>query len=175
MLEMTCIYQSSAYFFTTLESVVRKNIVLENNHIITVLSQTRLLKLITFYIYIKLTEHLLSINKESFYKAMHHLFFKEVGLLKVEPQNLKSWLIQDRYCTGGYTKIMGIMISRLALYEYQREPIDNISYYSENKAQNILKVLSFDLSNMHSETIFFNDILSRQPYFNCKRSKLQKP
>lgn len=123
----------------------------------------------------KLTEYLLSIDKESFQKATHHHFLTQVGLLKVEPQHLKSWLIQDRYYTGGYIKMMGIMISRLPLYQDQRELGDNNPSYSEEKAQNIIKVLSFALSNVHREGLFFTDILGRPPYDNCKQSEAQKP
>ncbi|KAI7881192.1 uncharacterized protein EV154DRAFT_42288 [Mucor mucedo] len=122
----------------------------------------------------KLTEHLLSIDKELFEKATHHQFLKQVGTLTVEPQHLKSWLIQDRYYTGGYTKMMGIMISRLALYEDQREFGDNDPSYTEERAQNVMKVLSFALSNIHREGLFFSEILARTPYANCQSSEAQK-
>lgn len=122
----------------------------------------------------KLSEHLLSIDKESFEKATHHRFLSQVGLLEVEPQHLKSWLIQDRYYTGGYIKMMGTMISRLPLYEDQREFGDNNPSYSEEQAQSIIKVLTFALSNVHREGLFFTDILDRTPYNSCKQSEAQK-
>lgn len=130
--------------------------------------------LFSFY-NMKLTEHLLSIDKESFEKATHHPFLKQVGSLCVKPQELKSWLIQDRYYTGGYTKMMGIMISRLPLYEDQRELGDNDPSYTQEKAQNVIKVLSFALSNIHREALFFTDILNRTPYKSCEQSEAQKP
>jgi thiaminase len=123
----------------------------------------------------KLTEHLLSQNKELFQKATHHHFLNDVGLLKVEPQHLKSWIVQDRYYTGGYIKMMGIMISRLPLYEDQRELGDNDPSYSPEKAQRIIKTLSFALSNVHRESQFFTDILDRQPYAQSEQSLAQKP
>ncbi|KAI8641837.1 hypothetical protein BD408DRAFT_345349 [Parasitella parasitica] len=60
--------------------------------------------------------------------------------------------------------MMGIMISRLPLYEDQRELGDNNPRYSPDKAQNIIRVLAFALSNVHRESQFFTDILSRKPY-----------
>ncbi|KAI8080206.1 uncharacterized protein B0P05DRAFT_540415 [Gilbertella persicaria] len=122
----------------------------------------------------KLTEHLLSLNKDSFEKATQHAFLKQVGTLQVAPDHLKSWLIQDRYYTGGYIKMMGLMISRLPLYEDQRELGDNNPSYTPEKAQNIIKTLSFALSNVYRESQFFTDILSREPYVECQQSLSQK-
>ncbi|KAG2191029.1 hypothetical protein INT46_006365 [Mucor plumbeus] len=122
----------------------------------------------------KLTDHLLSLEKESFEKATQHKFLTQVGTLKVKPEHLKSWLIQDRFYTGGYIKMMGIMISRLPLYEDQRELGDNNPFYSVEKAQNIIRVLSFALSNVHRESQFFTDILNREPYCQCEQSLRQK-
>ncbi|GAA5802049.1 hypothetical protein EDC94DRAFT_609868 [Helicostylum pulchrum] len=123
----------------------------------------------------KLTDHLLSLEKENFEKATQHRFLNQVGLLLVEPRHLKSWLIQDRYYTGGYIKMMGIMLSRLPLYQDQRELGDCDPSYSTEKAQNIVKVLTFALSNVHREGLFFTDILSRQPYEQSQQSLSQKP
>lgn len=123
----------------------------------------------------KLTEHLISKNKQLFEKATHHEFLNEIGLLKIAPQHLKSWIIQDRYYTGGYIKMMGIMISRLPLYEDQRELGDNDPTYSPEKAGRIIKLLSFALSNVHRESGFFTDILNRQPYAQVEQSMAQKP
>lgn len=116
------------------------------------------------YTYMKLSEHLLSLDQESFKKATQHKFLQEVGSLQVQPKHLKSWLVQDRYYTGGYFKMMGYMIARLPLYEDQRELGDNNPNYSEEKAQRIVKLLSFALSNCYRENQFFTDILNREPY-----------
>lgn len=121
----------------------------------------------------KLSEHLLSLNSDSFLKATQHPFLTQVGTLEVKPEHLKSWLIQDRYYTGGYIKMMGLMISRLPLYEDQRELGDNNPFYTPEKAQNIIKTLSFALSNVHRESQFFTDILSRAPYRQCEQSLRQ--
>lgn len=123
----------------------------------------------------KLTDHLLSLEKESFKKATHHDFLSQVGSLQIKPEHLKSWLIQDRFYTGGYIKMMGIMISKLPLYQDQREIGDYNPTYSSEKAQNIIKVLTFALSNVHREGLFFTDILNRQPYEECEQSLSQKP
>lgn len=122
----------------------------------------------------KLTQHLLSLEKETFEKTTHHKFLTEVGSLQVKPEHLKAWLIQDRYYTGGYIKMMGIMISRLPLYQEQRESEDNDPSYTPEKAQNIIKVLTFALSNVHREGLFFTDLLSRRPYAECSQSFSQK-
>ncbi|CAO3657378.1 unnamed protein product [Mucor hiemalis] len=123
----------------------------------------------------KLTEHLLSLETEKFEKATHHPFLKQVGELSVKPEHLKSWLIQDRYYTGGYIKMMGIMISRLPVYEDQREVDDKDTSYSQEKAQRVLKTLSYALSNIYCETQFFTDILNREPYKKCPQPEGQKP
>ncbi|KAI9486231.1 MAG: hypothetical protein EXX96DRAFT_476313 [Benjaminiella poitrasii] len=60
--------------------------------------------------------------------------------------------------------MMGLMIARLPLYEDQRELGDSNPHYSPAKAQNVIRVLTFALSNIHRENQFFTDILSRQPY-----------
>ncbi|KAG0760851.1 hypothetical protein G6F33_004902 [Rhizopus arrhizus] len=112
----------------------------------------------------KLTDHLLSLNKSEFEKATQHPFLTQVGTLEIKPEHLKSWLIQDRYYTGGYIKMMGIMISRLPLYQEQRELGDNDASYTPERAQRIIKTLSFALSNVHRESNFFTDLLSRSPY-----------
>jgi thiaminase len=122
----------------------------------------------------KLSDHLLSLDKSSFEKATQHEFLTQVGTLEVKPEHLKSWLIQDRYYTGGYIKMMGLMISRLPLYEDQRELGDNYPFYTPEKAQNIIKTLTFALSNVHRESQFFTDILSREPYHQCEQSLRQK-
>ena len=122
----------------------------------------------------KLTEHLLSLEKCKLQKATQHEFLRQVGTLTVEPQHLKSWLLQDRYYTGGYIKMMGIMISRLPLYQDQREVEDNDPSWSKEKAQRIIKTLSFALSNVHRESEFFTDILGREPYLQCPQSEDQK-
>lgn len=123
----------------------------------------------------KLSEHLLSINQESFKKATQHKFLQEVGTLRVQPKHLKSWLVQDRYYTGGYFKMMGTMIARLPLYEDQRELGDNNPNYTEEQAQRIVKLLSFALSNIYRENQFFTNILSREPYAQEHQSTAQKP
>lgn len=123
----------------------------------------------------KLTDHLLTLEQDNFEKATHHTFLTQVGELQVEPKHLKSWLLQDRYYTGGYIKMMGIMISRLPLHEDQREMGDTCSFYSQEKANRIIKTLSFALSNVHRESQFFTDILNREPYQQCKQSEKQKP
>jgi thiaminase len=122
----------------------------------------------------KLSDHLLSLDQESFKKATQHKFLHEVGTLQVEPKHLKSWLIQDRYYTGGYFKMMGLMIARLPLYEEQRELGDNNTSYSEGKAHRVVKLLSFALSNVYRENQFFTDILSRKPYEEERQSTAQK-
>jgi thiaminase len=122
----------------------------------------------------KLTGHLLSLESETFERATHHKFLTQVGMLEVEPKHLKSWIIQDRYYTGGYIKMMGIMISRLPLYEDQREMGDNNTSYSKEKADRVLKTLTFALSNVHRESNFFTDILNREPYKQCQQSENQK-
>lgn len=123
----------------------------------------------------KLTDHLLSLDEVSFKKATQHEFLVQTGSLQIKPEHLKSWLIQDRYYTGGYIKMMGLMISRLPLYEEQRDLGDNDPFYSPEKAQAIIKTLSFALSNVYRESQFFTDILSRAPYTQCDQSTQQKP
>jgi thiaminase len=123
----------------------------------------------------KLTDHLLTLEQESFEKATHHKFLTQVGELQVEPKHLKSWLLQDRYYTGGYIKMMGIMISRLPLHEDQREMGDDDTSYSKEKANRVIKTLSFALSNVHRESNFFTDILDREPYQQCQQPENQKP
>ncbi|CAO3682246.1 unnamed protein product [Rhizopus stolonifer] len=70
--------------------------------------------------------------------------------------------------------MMGIMISRLALYQDQRELGDNDSTYTPERAQRVIKTLSFALSNVHREANFFTDILNRPPYAQCEQSDSQK-
>ncbi|OBZ83621.1 hypothetical protein A0J61_08324 [Choanephora cucurbitarum] len=123
----------------------------------------------------KLTDHLLSLDQASFKKATQHEFLSQVGKLLVKPEHLKSWLIQDRYYTGGYIKMMGLMISRLPLYEEQRDLGDNNPFYTPEKAQAVIKTLSFALSNVYRESQFFTDILSQEPYAQCHQSMKQKP
>ncbi|KAI8991730.1 hypothetical protein BDF20DRAFT_909467 [Mycotypha africana] len=122
----------------------------------------------------KLTEHLLNIDRDIYEQAERNQFLKEVGTLQIKPENLKAWLIQDRFYTGGYIKMMGLMISRLSLYEDQRELGDNDPFWSQEKAQNILRTLSFALSNVHRESEFFTDLLSREPYRHCKVPEQQR-
>lgn len=123
----------------------------------------------------KLTEHLLNLEPEKLEKATHHPFLKQVGELSVKSEHLKSWLIQDRYYTGGYVKMMGVMISRLSIYNDQREVEDKDASYSEDKAKRVLQTLSYALSNIYRETQFFTEILNREPYKKCVQPEGQKP
>jgi thiaminase len=121
----------------------------------------------------KLTEHLLSLDTDSFKKATEHEFLKQVGRLDIKPEHLKAWIIQDRFYTGGYVNMMGAMVSRLALFEDQRELGDNDPSYSVQRNQSILKTLSFALSNVYREANFFTEILDK-PCYNMEQPVKQK-
>jgi thiaminase len=112
----------------------------------------------------KLTEHLLSLDTDSFKKATEHEFLKQVGRFDVKPEHLKAWIIQDRFYTGGYVNMMGAMVSRLALFEDQRELGDNDPSYSVQRNQGILKTLSFAFSKVCREANYFTEFLNKPCY-----------
>ncbi|KAI8097249.1 uncharacterized protein BX664DRAFT_325918 [Halteromyces radiatus] len=111
-----------------------------------------------------LTDHLLSLDKEVYEKATRHEFLRQVGTHTIAPQHLQSWIEQDRAYTNGYTKMMGIMMSRVALFPDQREWGDNDPHYSSAHSQRIFKTLAFAASNVFRECQMFTDLLSRAPY-----------
>ncbi|KAI8875607.1 heme oxygenase-like protein [Backusella circina FSU 941] len=121
----------------------------------------------------KLTEHLLSLDTDNFKKATQHEFLKQVGQFDIKPEHLKAWIIQDRFYTGGYVSMMGTMVSRLALFEDQRELGDNDPSFSVTRSQGILKTLSFALSNVYREANFFTEILNK-PCYSMDQSVTQK-
>jgi thiaminase len=123
----------------------------------------------------KLTNHLLSLDKNKYEKATQHTFLQQVGSLEIAPAHLKSWLIQDRFYTAGYVKMMGAMIAKLSLFEEQRELGDNDPSYSSSRSQNVLKTLTFALSNIYREFNFFGDLLSRTPYATSEQPLDMKP
>ncbi|KAI8330882.1 hypothetical protein BC941DRAFT_439830 [Chlamydoabsidia padenii] len=109
----------------------------------------------------KLTTHLLSLDKEAYEKATRHHFLHQVGTHAILPRHLQSWIEQDRAYTNGYTKMMGLLISRIALIPDQREWGDNDPHYDADHSHTILKTLSFAVSNVFREYDMFSDILSR--------------
>ncbi|KAI9302463.1 hypothetical protein BJ944DRAFT_269901 [Cunninghamella echinulata] len=111
-----------------------------------------------------LTEHLLSLDKDVYEKATKHSFLEKMGTYTIEPKSLQQWIYQDRYYTNGYTKMMGIMMSRVALFNESRELGDNNPDYTESHSQRIFKLLSFAVSNVFRECQFFTELLSRSPY-----------
>ncbi|CAO3651924.1 unnamed protein product [Cunninghamella blakesleeana] len=113
---------------------------------------------------VSLTEHLLSLDKDIYELATKHHFLEQMGAYSIEPQLLQQWIYQDRYYTNGYTKMMGTMMSRVALFDESRELGDNNPNYSESHSQRIFKLLSFATTNVFRECQFFTELLSRSPY-----------
>lgn len=111
-----------------------------------------------------LTTHLLSLDKDVYEKATRHEFLYQVGSHTITPEHLQSWIEQDRAYTNGYTKMMGIMISRVALFPDQREWGDNDPHYDAAHSQKVMKTLAFAVSNVFRECQMFSDLLSRTPY-----------
>ncbi|KAI8885358.1 heme oxygenase-like protein [Backusella circina FSU 941] len=123
----------------------------------------------------KLTNHLLSLDENKYKNATQHHFLNQVGSLEIAPAHLKSWLIQDRFYTAGYVKMMGAMINKLSLFEEQREMGDNDPSFSPERSQHVLKTLTFALSNIYREFNFFGELLSRTPYATSEQSLDMKP
>ncbi|ORX55162.1 heme oxygenase-like protein [Hesseltinella vesiculosa] len=120
-----------------------------------------------------LTDHLLALEKDAYKKATRHEFLEKVGKHTIAPQHLRAWIEQDRGYTSGYTRMMGLMMSRLALFNDVRDYGDNDPNYSEQHAQRTMKLLSFAVSNVFRECQMFTDLLSRPAYRALPAAPLQ--
>ncbi|GAB5587493.1 hypothetical protein Unana1_02393 [Umbelopsis nana] len=97
-----------------------------------------------------LTESLLVLEPDNYHAATHHKLLNEVGTLKVTPQHLSTWVIQDKFYTGGYLKMLEIMISRLP----QKDNRDA-------SQQKLYELLLFAHENIVREANFFANLLTR--------------
>ncbi|KAI8074956.1 hypothetical protein BC940DRAFT_2130 [Gongronella butleri] len=112
----------------------------------------------------KLTDHLLALDKSAYEKATRHEFLDQVGRHTIEPQHLRNWIEQDRGYTNGYTRLMGHLISRISLFSDTRDAGDVDPTYTEAHAQRTMKFLSFATSNVFRECQMFTELLARPAY-----------
>ncbi|CAO3685458.1 unnamed protein product [Umbelopsis ramanniana] len=101
-----------------------------------------------------LTEHLLAVDPESYHAATHHRLLIEIGNLEVTPRHLSSWIVEDKFYTSGYIRMLETMLSRLP----QRKVITKESV---DPTDSLHSLLSFAHENIIREANFFQDLLAR--------------
>ncbi|CAO3666989.1 unnamed protein product [Umbelopsis vinacea] len=105
-----------------------------------------------------LTEHLLALEPHNYHAATHHRLLNEMGTLQVTPQHLSSWLVQDKFYTSGYVKMLEIMMSRLP--QNSKAPT-TINDEQKSPEKTLYGLLSFAHENIVREANFFSDLLAR--------------
>lgn len=101
-----------------------------------------------------LTEHLLAVDPKNYHAATHHKLLIEIGNLEVIPRHLSSWIVEDKFYTSGYIRMLKTMLSRLP----QRKAIKKESV---NSTDSLHSLLSFAYENIIREANFFQDLLAR--------------
>ncbi|KAI8578209.1 hypothetical protein K450DRAFT_248674 [Umbelopsis ramanniana AG] len=103
---------------------------------------------------IMLTEHLLALDPESYHAATHHRLLIEIGNLEVTPRHLSSWIVEDKFYTGGYVNMLETMLSRL--------PQTKITTTgSKDTTDSLYNLLFFAHENIIREANFFQTLLAR--------------
>ncbi|KAH8551632.1 hypothetical protein BGW37DRAFT_491675 [Umbelopsis sp. PMI_123] len=100
-----------------------------------------------------LTDHLLALEPESYYAATHHKFLNEIGNLEVTPQHLSTWIIEDKFYTSGYIRMLEQMLNRLPQQVTAKGQVD-----SDGSLYNLL---AFAHQNIIREANFFQNLLAR--------------
>ena len=95
----------------------------------------------------------LTANSQEYIKATQHEFLTLAGNGKLPLDRLALWLSQDRiYAAHAYAKFIGSLTARIP---FRTE--DHSTGDAEKKNQEILRVLSFCLTNIVQEVNFFKD------------------
>jgi thiaminase len=101
-----------------------------------------------------LTEYLLALDPESYHAATHHRLLIEIGNLEVTPQHLSSWIVEDKFYTSGYIRMLETMLSRFPQKKVTAKG-------SVDPTDSLYSLLSFAHENIIREANFFQNLLAR--------------
>ncbi|KAJ2962958.1 hypothetical protein NQZ79_g2008 [Umbelopsis isabellina] len=108
-----------------------------------------------------LTEQLLALDPDSYYAATEHQLLEEIGSLQLPPYNMRAWMVQDKFYTGGYINMLAKMMDRLPKLVQETANDSDDLVNEQDITKRLYKNLSFAHENIIREAGFFDNLIKR--------------